>query len=266
MTVARLFFCGLLTCAVAVAACAPKAPALPTGPGVPLPDAAALYDQATAACRGIQTYSAVLALSGRAGDTRLRGRIEAGFAKPAKAVLIGVAPFGRPLFVLTADGARGTLVLPRDERVLSDAPAEQIIDALAGVPLGADALRTAISGCGLATGRASGDGRAYGDTQASLSVSGNTVYLRRSGTQWVLMAETNGPLTVLYSDYANGRPTTIRLRSVVDGRVASDLTLRASQVEINSPIDSTAFNPQIPEHAVPLTLEELRRAGPLGIS
>ena len=43
-----------------------------------------------------------MALSGKAADTKLRGRIDAGFAAPSRARLEGVAPFGRPVFVLTA--------------------------------------------------------------------------------------------------------------------------------------------------------------------
>jgi hypothetical protein len=35
-------------------------------------------------------------------------------------------------------------------------------------------------------------------------------------------------------------------------------------VEVNQPIDPAAFAIDIPTDAVPLTLDELRRAGPLG--
>jgi hypothetical protein len=40
--------------------------------------------------------------------------------------------------------------------------------------------------------------------------------------------------------------------------------LRSSQVEINTPLDNAVFYADVPANAVPLTLEELRRAGPLG--
>ena len=73
-----------------------------------------------------------------------------------------------------------------------------------------------------------------------------------------------GPLTVAYADYATGRPSTIRLRAQAGGRVSADLTLRLSQVEINTPLDAKVFEAEIPPRAIPLTLEELRRAGPLG--
>jgi hypothetical protein len=40
--------------------------------------------------------------------------------------------------------------------------------------------------------------------------------------------------------------------------------LRVSQLEINTTIDSKAFEIEVPRDAVPLSIEELRRAGPLG--
>ena len=56
--------------------------------------------------------------------------------------LEGRAPFGRPVFILTSEQDRAVLTLPRDGRVLTGATAAAIVEALAGVPLDADALRT----------------------------------------------------------------------------------------------------------------------------
>jgi hypothetical protein len=47
------------------------------------------------------------------------------------------------------------------------------------------------------------------------------------------------------------------------GNVA-DITLRVSQLEINTSIDLKAFEVDVPPAAQPLTIEELRRSGPLG--
>ena len=82
-------------------------------------------------------------------DTSLR-------ASQHVARLEGIAPFGKPVFILVATGGRGALALPREDRVLRDAPPDQIVEALAGVRLGPDVLRTAIAGCGLAAGAPSG--------------------------------------------------------------------------------------------------------------
>ena len=258
---------------LALGACAPKAPILPTGAGTPFPSYAAAYASATASCRDVRTYTAVMALSGKAGRVKLRGRVEAGFAAPGRLRLEGVAPFGKPVFVLTADGARGTLVLPREDQVLQDVAAESIVEALAGVPLGADALRTVVSGCGLETNAAPTDGRAYPDGRAAVVFPDGTAYLSGSADPgrrgvgeggWTLIASTRGSVTVFYDELANGRPSTVRLRVEQNGRASADLTLRLSQVEINTTIDPRAFTPDLPAHPVPITLDELRRAGPLG--
>ena len=44
----------------------------------------------------------------------------------------------------------------------------------------------------------------------------------------------------------------------------TDLTIRLSQVEVNEPIDPAAFSVEVPSTATPITLEDLRKAGPLG--
>jgi len=244
------------------AACAPKPPALPTGTGVPFPEFATAYQQATHSCGAVKTMTVSMAMSGKAGGTKLRGRIDAGFAAPGRARLEGIPPFGKPVFVLVADAAKATLVLTRDDRVLRDAPADQIVEALAGVALGADDLRTVVSGCGI--GDVPSDGRTFANGWvAGASPSGMT-YLRRGGAGWEVAAATRGAVTVTYDDYAAGRPATIHIRAGSQGRTTSDITLRLSDVEINAPLDPRTFQATLPDHPIPMTLDELRRAGPLG--
>lgn len=258
--------CCLLTtlyCLLAVA-CAPKAPiALPTGAGTPYPAFTSAFDEATAACSGVKTIRASMGMSGRAGTTKLRGRIDAGFAAPDRARLEGLHPvFGRPVFVLVAEGGKGTLVLTRDDRVLRDAAPDQIVEALAGVPLGADALRTAISGCGF--GGAPGEGHEFSNGWIAAPAGEGMIYLRRVAARWEVVAATRGPVTLAYSGYAAGRPSTIRLRAEANGRTTADLTLQLSDVDINTTLDQRTFQIELPDRPIPLTLEELRRAGPLG--
>ena len=250
-------------CLVLLSACAPKPLVLPTGVGAPFPDFASAYEQATARCRGVQTLTASMAMSGKAGTTKLRGRIDAGFAAPGRVRLEGRAPFGKPVFILVADGGRGTLVLPREDRVLRDAPPDQIVEALAGVRLGPDALRTVIAGCGF-PGAAPSDGRSFPNGWSSVALGEGTTYLRQNAGTWEVAAATRGPLTVTYADYAGGRPATIRLRAQSQGGANADLTLRLSDVDINTVINPRAFEAELPDRPVPLTLDELRRAGPLG--
>jgi outer membrane lipoprotein-sorting protein len=250
-----------VTC-LAVAACAPKALVLPSGASTPFLEFPAAYQQATAACSGVKTLRASMSMSGKAGPAKLRGRIDAGFAAPGRARLEGIPPFGKPVFILVADGGRGTLVLPREDRVLRDAPPDRIVEALAGVPLGADALRTAISGCGFGVAAPS-DGRRFANGWVAASSGEATTYLRPNGATWEVAGATLGGVTVTYADYASGRPATVRIRAGANASTA-DMTLRLSDVDINTTLDPRTFEVELPGRPIPLTLEELRRAGPLG--
>jgi outer membrane lipoprotein-sorting protein len=247
-----------------LAGCAPKSPALPTGSGSPYSEFLAAYTDATKACAGVKTITASMAMSGKAGRTKLRGRIDGGFAAPGRARLEGIPPFGKPVFTLVADGGKGTLVLTRDDRVLRDAPPDQIVEALAGVALGPDALRTAIAGCGF--GDDPSEGHAYSNGWVAAASAGGTTWLRPRAGGWEVAGAERGVVTVLYADYQNGRPSTIRLQSTQQGRTTADITLRLSDVDINTTLDPKVFDitPDLPEHPIPLTLDELRRAGPLG--
>ena len=251
--------------ALSISACAPpRAPVLPTGAGTPFPEFASAYGEATAPCAGIHTLTAVLAMSGRAGRTKLRGRVEAGFAAPASMRLEGIAPFGGPIFVLTAAHENGTLVLTRDDRVLHDTPAASIVDALVGVPLGAAAMRTIVAGCGLSTDAPPTMGRTYPNGWSAVEFPDHIVYLQRAVGTWRVVAATRGTLGVFYSDFGTQRPTTIRLRVDDAGHVTADITLRVSQTDVNTALDASAFAADAPADAQPLSLDELRRAGPLG--
>jgi hypothetical protein len=250
----RLGCCGVLTL---VAACAPPRPTLPSGAGTPLPGFDAVYSEAVQECRSARTVLAELGLSGRAGDTRLRGRISAGLAAPSDFRLEGVA-FGRPVFILVARSGNATLFLPRDNRVVREAPAA-IVEALTGVALAPSDLLAIVAGCGLGAGSPA-NGRTFTSEWAAVEVGEGTTYLRRVDGRWRVGAAVRGPLTVLYADFASGLPATVHIRT---GDVA-DITLRVSQLEINTGMDVRAFEVNIPSDAVPLTIEELRRAGPLG--
>ena len=191
-----------------VTGCAPKAPALPSGASTPFPGFLSAFEQATAACRTTKTLTASMALSGRAGSTKLHGRVDAGFEAPARARLEGIAPFGKPVFVLVVDGAHGSLVLPREDRVLSDAPADRIFEALAGVPLDAAALRTIVSGCGFGADAPPSDARRFTNGWASATSGGSTVYLRPDGSAWQVAAAARDSVNVFYGDFVSGRPAT----------------------------------------------------------
>src|SRR6476646_11200910 len=103
--------------------------------------------QLSAACAGVRTLTAEIALSGRAGRQKLRGRVIAGFARPASMRLEGVAPFGPPGFILVSRGGDATLLLPREERVVTGASPEDVLGALTGVALAPADLHAVLTGC-----------------------------------------------------------------------------------------------------------------------
>jgi hypothetical protein len=94
---------------------------------------------------------------------------------------------------------------------------------------------------------------------------GTTLYLLPESGGWRIAAATRGPLTVEYG-YGPGRvPSRVHLRVMGEGGgVAADFDILLSQVETNMSIDPRAFTLRAPDGAVPLTLDELRRSGPLG--
>jgi hypothetical protein len=255
-------------CLLFLAACAPRPPTLPTGTGTPFPEFASAYQQATESCRGVKTITASMGMSGKAGNTKLRGRIDAGFAAPGRARLEGIPPFGKPVFVLVADQGKGTLVLTRDDRVLRDAPPEQIVEALAGVALSPDDLRTVISGCGFADGEPTGGTilNQHQNEWLTLTFHQSVIYLVRRGGTWHVVAARRGPVTVNYANYDSGRPEVVDIRAESQGRAAANIRLRLSDVDVNTTLDPKTFDitADLPDHPVPLTIDELRRAGPLG--
>jgi hypothetical protein len=254
--------CGSL--AVALVSCAPTAPALPSGSGTPFPEAATAYAEATQQCRGVRTLSAELRLSGRAGQTKLRGRILAGFAAPARLRLEAPAPFGRPVFVLVADNGDATLVLYKAGRVLQGAPPDAIVDALAGVALDPDQLRSAIAGCGFGATTATA-GRTYPGDWASVDADGSTNWLHRADGAWRVVAASRDGMEIRYENFSSGRPSTVRVHTRMSGS-ATELAITLSQVEINTELGAEVFQVEVPRDAAPITLEELREAGPLGSS
>jgi hypothetical protein len=260
----RVAAIGLL---VAASACGAKRIPLPSGPGNPVADAAAPFEEATRECQAVDTLAVTLRLSGRSGDTKLRGRIDAGLAPGGRVRLEGFPPViygSKPFFILAASGPDATLLLPRDDRVLRGATTAEIVDALAGVPLGADDLRAVLAGCGL-PGATPAAARAYDGDWLAVERGGTTTYLRRLENRWRVVAATRGGMTIQYGEFVAGRALSVNVRTGGPERGRStDLTLRLSDLETGVPLEDRAFRADVPDSAEPLTLDELRRNGPLG--
>ena len=99
---------------------------------------------------------------------------------------------------------------------------------------------------------------------AAVDVGDTVTYLRRIEGQWRVGGATRGGLTLTYDEFVRGLPGSIAIRSNSGGQQVADIRLRVSGLEVNTEIDPKAFVLDIPADADPLSLDELRRAGPLG--
>ena len=255
-----------LACAASlfVASCGAPLIKLPAGPGTPVADGSALFEQATAACRRVSTLSAEVGVSGSVGGRRLRGRLLIGLAEPASLYVEAPAPFGAPAFIIGASNGDATLLLPRDRRVLEHGKPEELLDAIAGVPLDPAALKSTLTGCDRDTG-APADVRAFGDGWRV--VGGDRLrYLRRErpSAPWQLVSVViggNGGWRADYLDFVDGLPRRVRLVSSEARRF--DLRLVLSQVDLNVELEPSTFRVSVPPGTAPITLDELRATGPL---
>jgi hypothetical protein len=252
---------------VSCVSCAAPLMKLPAGAGVPAADAANALAQATAACRGIRTLTAEIAISGSAGGRRVRGRLSAGIAAPASVRLEALAPFGPPVFIFVANNDDATLLLPRDDRVLEHGRPDAVLDAVAGVPINAADLYATLTGC--APAGLQSQGRDLGPDWRIVHVSagpvGYELYLHRDrlASPWRLVATTregatDGAVRVEYRNFLNDLPRAIHMKGLE--KEAFDLTLALSQVETNVPLGNEVFRLEIPSSADPITVDELRRA------
>lgn len=260
----------LALAAIATASCGASLVTLPAGPGVAAPDAGDALAQAIGVCRGIRTLTAEIGVRGSANGHRLGGRLTAGVAAPASARLEAVTPFGAPLFIFVAVGHDATLLLPRDNRLLEHGRPDEVLEAVAGVPLGAADLREMITGCVPAPSPESAHARAFGaDWRVVSTGHGGEVYLHRerANAPWRLVAMTartdaGRTWRADYNDFQNDIARTIRLTSA--GPPPFDLRLALSQVDMNITLDADVFRVRHPAAADAITIEELRRSGPLG--
>lgn len=254
-----------LLAALLTASCGAARMKLPEGPAIPAADAADFLEQATATCRAVRTLTAEVAVRGSVGGRRIRARLLAGLEAPGSAYLEAPAPFGSPVFIFAARDRDATLLLARDRRVLQHADSAAVFEAIAGVPLDPSALRTTLTGC--AAGGGSDRGLQVGNDWRILP-GGEERFLRRdrAGSPWRLVAVVHHrgeevEWRAEYRDFLNDLPRSIRLISA--DRRRFDLQLALSQVEINVPLGPETFIVRLPPAVAPVTLDELRQAGPL---
>jgi hypothetical protein len=256
--------------AVVFSACASRTFSPPAPGGVAAPEGVAQFRQAVTACASIDAMTAEAGLSGRVAGSRARGRLHLGLSKAGGLRIEGIAPFGAPIFVLAGRADKATLVLTRDQRVVSNTPARDLVEALAGVALQPVELLELLTGC-----LGHRDAVAENGVAPSAQRAGRLTWVRTdSGVEaWLdtaqgaplVVALRRGPLLVDYPQRAAGAPQTIHLvQQEGDGARVADLTLRLSDVAMNATLPPSAFDVEVPADAKPMSLDELRRSGPLG--
>lgn len=250
--------------AIAAASCGRPAFVLPSGPGVPAPDASAAWTEATSRCSSAQALSAELRLSGRAGTVRIpRATVFTGITSDGQIRLEAPAPFGRPGFLLAGTAQNATLVL-RDDRVV-EAPAARILDALVGLSFDPASLLTVLTGCGLSRAPIV-DAVRYTDLLAVQTDQGRA-FLRSVAGHWrVVAVQRDGLLVDYVHDPSRSEvwPRELRLTSLPGRNPALTLSVSQDQIEVNVPFPPRAFTVTVPAGATAMTVEELRSAGPLG--
>ena len=247
-----------------LSACASPRITLPSGAGTPLPDHEDLFAAAVEPCRRVRTLELLLAISGRAGDARLRGRVRGALARPGSLRLEGLAPFGAPAFVLVAGAAPPVLLLPRERRVVTGASGRDLLAVLAGLPLGPADFRAVLTGCLVPHPRAVA-ARTYGGGWTGVALEGDaTLYLREAGAAPVMVGGRRPGLIVEYAEHVRGLPRRVRVQTTAPGAAPTDVTATLSQVGINVELDERAFVQDVPAGFVPVPIETLRGApGPL---
>jgi hypothetical protein len=257
-----------------VAACGPARLHVPSGPWAPQGDALPIFTDVSRACRGVRTMSVELAVSGRVAGSRLRGRLLAGFERPGRLRLEALAPFGAPVFVLTARENRAVLVLPRERHVLRDVPVEEVLGVLTGVRRNADDLLALLTGCVTAVPEPAGGSRNEAGWLSFAVGRGVDVFVRRAAGDWRIVGGAEAePVPdqpgwlIEYDEFRSSFPDLVRLSQRAQGgspqQAPTALTLRVSQRDINITIDPAAFDAAVPPGSTSITLGDLQRREPL---
>lgn len=242
--------------------CAARGFVPPSGPGVPAPEAAGALNEAARTCRGASTFRGGTRLSGQVGDEGIGSvGIDTGLTSDG-GIFLEARAVGSTIFRLTGTREQATLWL-RDDNASLQAAAGDIVEALIGVKLEPNRLLAVLTGCvtrDLAIVEAVRIGR-----DLVVTTPDAVLYLRQDHGAWrVRGGAFEGLLAVVVP--GAGLPTEIRIQSQ-PGRVPC-VNLRVSLTpplflnEASTAIDA-AIRAAVPAGARPITLEELRAAGPL---
>jgi len=169
---------------------------------------------------------------------------------------------GSAVFVLGGDANQARLVLPRDRRVI-EAPAAAILDALVGVSWDPARLMAVLSGCVAADPQVR-DAVEFPDGTLAVHLSGDDVaYVVRTNGRRTVRAAESGGLGVAYRWAVEEWPAEIVIQSETGRTPSVSLTLRVEAAVANPTPDASAFTVTVPQGAEPMSITELRSAGPM---
>jgi len=247
-----------LVLVVLAGGCAARRFSIPTGPGAPVPDAAAIWSEVTSGCDAVRWYSSNIHLSGgRSGGPSLSGiSVFTGFDRTGRLRLEGNAA-GRRVFTLAGTADRATLYLPREREVIIDRT-DVILEALTDVPITSTRLLATLTGCLPGTPAMTGATR-YGDV-VRLETTDGRLFVERAGNVWRPRATVTDAIEVDYRQFLGGWPSELVLWTAAGVTPEARLHMRLDNVQINSfTMDDRAFTvEEVPGDAIPVSLDELR--------
>jgi hypothetical protein len=152
-------------------------------------------------------------------------------------------------------------VLVLEDRIVT-APAPAIVEALIGLKISPALLLAILSGC-ISSSPTVAEARRYAGDVVEIANADATVYLTRQSGRWRVRAGRAAGILVDLAKYEGGLPHEISLRSEGTDAPAIAMTLRVTRVDAAPTLPAGAFSVSEPPGATPMTLAELREAGPL---
>jgi outer membrane biogenesis lipoprotein LolB len=242
--------------ALITTACAARMFVPPAGPGVPAPDAAAAWTAATERCRTVTTFAPTLRLSGRVAGSRVPGLTVLAAVTATGGIRLQATAASRTIFELAGTNDRATFFWREDNRVAT-ARADELVNELIGLKLGADALLPILTGC-VTRSTTVTPGARYGDLLA-ISTDSGRVFLRQDPAGWrARYGEVEG-LKIEYRWQAGPWPREIVIAAQQGTPSEVRLVVRIDDGAIvDAPLGPQTFTLNVPASATPMTLAELR--------
>ena len=258
--VVGLMVTGVLT--AGASACATRRYVPPSGPGTPIAEAATMWSEMTARCRGARVFLAEIRVDGWVGESRQRvpATMHGALTRDDDIYLEVPAP-GRSVVQMAGRAGQAVFLLPRDERVLR-AGSRDIMEALTGLRWGAKDLLNVLSGC-VGDPSAPVTGQRH-ERRAAIELGpGVRAWARQVSGAWHLEAGSRDGLLVEYLAHDGAFPSVVRVTSTAPDVTPLALTFRLTQVQVNVDLGPGTFVLNVPDTFVSMTLEDLRATRPL---